>query len=1444
MSTTSLPGNLPSKDDVTSVRDQMDSVAWRCIEALASLKLTCVLFILGMLIVFVGSLAQARKDVWLVVAQYFRTYVAWIDIPDLFPPSMFPGFVDTNWDDLGIFRRIPFPGGWTIGWLMLANLFAAHFLRFKIRATGSRLVAGISIIILGAVVTFAVVWTGNQQTGVDAGNTLLSPTQIWYLMLSVLGAAAAIPIGMTIFKTGLSRSERTLYLVTGVTLAGVLAYFLIGGEAARLNLSSMRILWQLLKGTACAIIILIGCNLLFEKRGGVVLLHIGVALLMFSELQVGFHAEENLLGLTEGQTSGFLRDMRERELAVIHRQEDGKEKVVAIPDHILIRAAEADADSPARIIDIESLPFRIRVDRFMQNSRLRALLPNDEKAASTGLGTFAFPVEIDPVTGMDDSHDMSSLQMTLLAKDSDQVLDQLLLHQEISEMRKVPIAEQLQVKDEPWQFYLRFQRNYRDWQVKLLDVSRTDYIGTSTPRDYRSRILIRDRNTGEEEEFTLWMNNPLRYKGETFYQTGYNQAPDGTEMTTLSVVRNTGWMLPYIACMIVAVGMFAQFGQTLSRYLGRLDRQPPPKSAGSGSTNPTAVKPVIGPDGTFAQESAAPPVATSPWPVLVPVLMVALFGAWLMKEARPPKQDPQAMNLFGFAQLPVAWKGRAQPIDSFARTELLMASHKSTFKGELTAAELGQPKKREQLLKLIRKAWPSVDTSQLSEFSGDYNEWIDEVVHLSSSGREAVEERLREAMTMRMPAVRWLLDVITQPKVAARHRVIKIDNDQVLALLGLEKRAGLTYSMEEVQKNLKEVEAVHREGLKLQMADQEHHMSQLQRRVVSLVSTVRRIDSLQNVFLSSDDEGLLPALVRAWWVTERLQGMQSVMAVPTGLDNDQRSWETLIAAGALRNVIGEMQQRGLKTPDDIRSYVQTKLVEESADRETLTRSVEGSLQILQQIVKNEAEKAGTDVADDAVQKRAAAGAAAMTDPMLRRVLSIIAKSAAGDSVEDMVAKVSDDELKAMATERISADVFTVFEEISAKERDTRLNDIRRRLQAMPAQDEAALTSRMNLELVNITLDDLQKRAGDLLFSEQNPEVFVAATDSMFGILEAWQQGDVEAFNNTLADYQNRLREKPLPHVRADVVKAETFFNFYEPFMKAIYLYLPVLIVSFLSWIVWPKTLRRTGFWVMLLAFAVHSYALIMRMYISGRPPVTNLYSSAIFIGWAAVAAAFPVERLLKNGIGNILGSSVGAATLVIAHYLARDEGDTLGVMQAVLDTTFWLATHVVCITLGYAATFLAGAMAIAYWAMSTFGRQDKQDELSRLGRMIYGVLCFAVFFSLVGTVLGGLWADDSWGRFWGWDPKENGAMLIVMWNALILHARWDKMVRDYGTAVLAMFGNIVTAWSWFGVNELKAGLHTYGFTEGRLLALVVFIGLQSLLIAIALLPKRTPTPAT
>ena len=125
-----------------------------------------------------------------------------------------------------------------------------------------------------------------------------------------------------------------------------------------------------------------------------------------------------------------------------------------------------------------------------------------------------------------------------------------------------------------------------------------------------------------------------------------------------------------------------------------------------------------------------------------------------------------------------------------------------------------------------------------------------------------------------------------------------------------------------------------------------------------------------------------------------------------------------------------------------------------------------------------------------------------------------------------------------------------------------------------------------------------------------------------------------------------------------------------------------------------------------------------------------------------------------------------------------------------------------------------------------------------LERMVYGIVCFALLFSFVGTVLGGIWADQSWGRFWGWDPKENGALLIVLWNAIILHSRWAGYVQEKGIMAMALFGNIITALSWFGVNLLGVGLHSYGFTEEGFIPLMLFIASQVVLIGLCLAPRR------
>jgi ABC-type transport system involved in cytochrome c biogenesis permease subunit len=174
----------------------------------------------------------------------------------------------------------------------------------------------------------------------------------------------------------------------------------------------------------------------------------------------------------------------------------------------------------------------------------------------------------------------------------------------------------------------------------------------------------------------------------------------------------------------------------------------------------------------------------------------------------------------------------------------------------------------------------------------------------------------------------------------------------------------------------------------------------------------------------------------------------------------------------------------------------------------------------------------------------------------------------------------------------------------------------------------------------------------------------------------------------------------------------------------------------------------------------------------------------------------------------------------------------------VLDTNFWLSTHVVVVTLGYASTFVAGVLGIIYVVRGIFTDTLTSTTAKALSRMAYGILCFATLFSFVGTVLGGIWADQSWGRFWGWDAKENGALIIVLWNALILHARWGGLVRERGLMNLAIVGNIVTSWSWFGVNMLGIGLHSYGSMDQAFWWLVGFILSQVILIGLGLIPQE------
>jgi cytochrome c-type biogenesis protein CcsB len=347
------------------------------------------------------------------------------------------------------------------------------------------------------------------------------------------------------------------------------------------------------------------------------------------------------------------------------------------------------------------------------------------------------------------------------------------------------------------------------------------------------------------------------------------------------------------------------------------------------------------------------------------------------------------------------------------------------------------------------------------------------------------------------------------------------------------------------------------------------------------------------------------------------------------------------------------------------------------------------------------------------------------------------------------------------------------------------------------------------------------------------------------MMTAYGHGKAADFNAAVSEYRRWMADN---HFEEELSKgsSELYFNDYAPFRTSIAIYLVAFLLAAFSMFLPRPSLRLGAMGLIALGLVVHTSGLIFRMVLEGRPPVTNLYSSAIFIGWGTVVLGLIVERFWKNGLGSLVASLIGVITLIIAHNLSLD-GDTMEMLQAVLDTNFWLATHVVVITLGYSAMFLAGFLGIVYLVLGVF--TPKLNE--RLGsgaaagnvgkaiaKIVYGIVCFATLFSFVGTVLGGIWADQSWGRFWGWDPKENGALMIVLWCAVMLHARWGGLVRDRGLMVLAVFGNIITAFSWFGVNMLGVGLHSYGFMDAAFKWLMIFNASQILVMCLGAIPLR------
>ena len=337
-------------------------------------------------------------------------------------------------------------------------------------------------------------------------------------------------------------------------------------------------------------------------------------------------------------------------------------------------------------------------------------------------------------------------------------------------------------------------------------------------------------------------------------------------------------------------------------------------------------------------------------------------------------------------------------------------------------------------------------------------------------------------------------------------------------------------------------------------------------------------------------------------------------------------------------------------------------------------------------------------------------------------------------------------------------------------------------------------------------------------------------ETVFELQKSYDSQNLEKFTSIIDTLNKKskdlIQEKKLTQPK---ISLELFYNNFSPLSKAKLLYLLSFILALLAFASNKKEtiLHKVSSGAMLIASILHFSAVLSRIIILERAPVSNLYETFVFVALIISILGVIIQRINKKYIfGNLSASLSSFILLIIASKYASD-GDTMKVLIAVLDSNFWLSTHVVSEMIGYAGVSLAGLLGHLYIfkKLKYLNNQspEQEQELNFLNKSILGMIAFGLLFTFLGTMLGGVWADQSWGRFWGWDPKENGALLIILWTAIPLHSRIAGYIKDFGLAIFAIIGTVVVMVSWFGVNLLGVGLHSYGFTQGLAMNLLSYI---------------------
>ena len=347
--------------------------------------------------------------------------------------------------------------------------------------------------------------------------------------------------------------------------------------------------------------------------------------------------------------------------------------------------------------------------------------------------------------------------------------------------------------------------------------------------------------------------------------------------------------------------------------------------------------------------------------------------------------------------------------------------------------------------------------------------------------------------------------------------------------------------------------------------------------------------------------------------------------------------------------------------------------------------------------------------------------------------------------------------------------------------------------------------------------------------------FAPAQTQLRALATAYVQGD--AFNFTRA--ANQLRQElralsPSIYPQDARLRLEYFYNHFEAFYRAIWLYglgFLVLLTAHLR-----KTrggFRKIGIGLAILALLFHASGIAMRCLIAGRPPVTNMYESIIWVSFAVSLFGTIFFARYRTAVYLLAALPVTLIALLLVHQMPIAMPSSIDPLVPVLRDNFWLTVHVLTITLSYAAFALAmGFGHILLWRYARNPSRARADAPMHF--WLYRVLQLGVLLLAAGTILGGVWANYSWGRFWGWDPKETWALIALLCYILTLHGRLAGWWTEFGLVVASVVCFLAVLMAWYGVNfVLGKGLHSYGFGIGGETYVATFIVVDLLFVGFA-----------